>query len=234
MARRRVDPEVQARRGKTYAFTAHTRRSENVRAQRAVVIIALEDEKSSRDYFEALFRELLDAGKIARSSFILVPHEHTDPVGVFRDLKTFRHFGMTYKDYEYRWIVIDRDKERAPGEGHSLESFNEALRLAAADNCRINVAWANPCFEIWYLLHFHYHCTGIERGKPLEDKLSHCLGSNYNKSDKSMYERLKDLQPTAIRHALNLENESKDIPLADRNPGTTVHTLVQILNNLGQ
>lgn len=128
---------------------------------------------------------------------------------------------MRQDDYDQVWCVFDRDSFTA-------ERFNAALHLASQNGIR--VAYSNEAFELWYLLHFHYHnvATGRADYGPL---LSARLGRPYRKNSWDMYDLLRERQPEAIRNAQRLldfygpaHNPERD------NPCTTVHCLVQELN----
>ena len=128
---------------------------------------------------------------------------------------------MDEASYSQVWCVFDRDSFPA-------EQFNRALELARQRG--IEVAYSNEAFELWYLLHFHYHDVATSRsnyGRLLADR----LGDPYRKNSLDMYDRLLKHQPDAIRNAQRLldfygprHNPERD------NPSTTVHLLVQELN----
>jgi hypothetical protein len=99
------------------------------------------------------------------------------------------------------------------------------------------IAFSNPSFEMWFLLHFHDQTT------PLEDcdatiKLLKQKGrlEQYEKN-KDVYEQLKPLQSIAIERAKkrisSLEDEHQDVIARQSNPVTTVSTLVEYLNGFG-
>ena len=95
------------------------------------IIIACEDSVSSPIYFQMIIDKLIDSKKITPNSIIIVPHDgHTDPMGVLNNLKQYKKSGLTYKDFEHKWIVIDRDRHRTNGGGHTAENFNNAIRSA--------------------------------------------------------------------------------------------------------
>jgi hypothetical protein len=90
-------------------------------------------------------------------------------------------------------------------EGHCQKewhhyNYDRAFQLARSNG--IKVAWANEAFEIWYLLHFNYHDTGISRDD-YKAKLKPNL--DYDKADKTVYEKTKPFQGDAIRNARRLE-----------------------------
>ncbi|HJV16337.1 MAG TPA: RloB family protein [Bacillales bacterium] len=122
--------------------------------------------------------------------------------------------------YDQVWCVFDRDN-------FPEDRVREAFELAKKN--RIDIAYSNESFELWYLLHFHYYNTALSRSS-YEPILSNHLGYKYEKNNPQMYEILLDRQPTAIKLAEKLlSNYSYDDPIHN-NPQTTVHLLVKQLN----
>ncbi len=214
------------------------------------IIIACEDSVSSPTYFQMLVSSLIDKKIITQDSFVIAKHKHTNPMGVLSDLKEYKNEnGKTYKDFDHKWIVIDRDSQRVNGGGHAKEDFNNALQNAKSkkSNLNIEVAYANDSFELWYLLHFEYRNTAISRDdivkqviKKLKEKEAHKF-SKLNKDNikqenytKSIFETLKPLQDVAIRNAKKLlESYGKGHNPESDNPSTRVHLLVEVLNSIG-
>lgn len=128
-----------------------------------------------------------------------------------------------------RWIVIDRDVERTGGGGHSAEDYNSAIQQSIAKD--ISVAYSNPCFELWYLLHFNYHNTAIDRDTVRRKLKKYMFG--YSKSDKAHFEKLYDKMNSAIRNARKLDGEGAidEIKNAAKNPVTRVYKIVEMLRS---
>jgi hypothetical protein len=208
------------------------KRTENQLNQQLLVILACEGEKTERYYFESFFEILKKSRTLSKLSCVFAPHQHTNPTGVLDDLMRFQDTsGRTYKDYEHRWIVIDRDEERCGGGGHTPQDFNNAISKAKKNRPEVKVAWSNPSFEIWYLLHFHYHNTAIERDA-VNIKLSTALSVSYEKNDRAMFSRFnKKMVSDAVRNARRLHDEAKNAGTSPEatNPGTTVYELVELL-----
>lgn len=120
--------------------------------------------------------------------------------------------------YDQVWCVFDRD-EFPPAH------FNRALDLARQHG--LYVAYSNEAFELWFLLHYDFHTSGITRAVYV-DKLSKRLGQPYRKNDRELYALLEDRQPQAIQRAAALLLRGTGDPAND-NPSTTVHLLVQEL-----
>lgn len=209
------------------------KRRENFLPQRLLVILACEGKKTERLYFECFFKILKENLTLSPASCVIAPHQHTDPVGVLQDLANFKDFaGRTFKDYKHRWIIIDRDEERHKGGGHTAENFNEAIEKAGKSKPEIKVAWSNPCFELWYLLHFHFHNTAIDRSQIVQ-KLERAMKAKYDKSQPDMFGLLETHLPRAIKNARRLIDAAKatsgKLVPEKANPATTVHELAELL-----
>jgi len=122
-------------------------------------------------------------------------------------------------EYKQVWCVFDIDD-------FCVDQVNEAIRLAKAN--KIKPVYSNQSFELWFLLHFDFIHTAIDRKQYLV-KLSEKLGVEYKKSLPNMYLRLSTRQKDAITNAQKLMKKySSPDPCRD-NPSTTVYQLVEEL-----
>jgi len=157
------------------------------------VIIACEDSDSSPTYFDEIVNKLIKEKCITQNSLVVAKHRRTNPLGVLKDLIEHRcDNGKTYKDFEHKWIVIDRDIARVNGGGHSKEDFNRALQKAKKE--KVQVAYSNDSFELWYLLHFEYRDTAILRDKILDRVIKKIKSINphkFSSLDKKNYQTKK-------------------------------------------
>lgn len=196
--------------------------------KRKLLILACEGLKTERHYFESWFEKLRIERKISPRSCIIAPHDHTHPTGVLSDLLAYRECGISCDDFEHKWIVIDRDEERTNGGGHTAQDFNKALDQAKSKG--VHVAYTNPCFEFWYLLHYEFRDSSLHRDS-LASLLGQRMGIAYDKSDRSHFGRLLPKVSVAIRNAEKLcQHEQR--PPCDANPSTTVHQLVILLKKM--
>ena len=137
------------------------------------------------------------------------------PIQLVDEAQRLRH----KDDYDQVWCVFDRDD-------WPIDKFNGAISKARQKG--IKVAYTNEAFELWYLLHFNYHDTGIGR-EEYKSRLTSNLGKAYFKNDPTIYDELKSKINTAIRNAERLLTQCDlSKPGAD-NPSTTVHLLVKEL-----
>ena len=177
------------------------------------ILIVCEGEKTETNYFDAFPRtsfmlKIIGKGYNTKS---LVELTRREVLEAKRDKLQFFQV----------WCVFDRDSHKG--------DFNTAIKMADASGFR--VAYSNESFEVWFLLHFEYLHSGIDR-KTYNDKLSKYLGIEYKKNIIDMYDRLKSCQQEAIKRAKQLLNEYDSSNPAKNIPSTTVHLLVEELNNL--
>ncbi|MCI4407310.1 MAG: RloB domain-containing protein [Sulfuricurvum sp.] len=216
------------------------------------VIIACEDSVSSPAYFKMIIEQLIKAKKITQDSIVIVPHDGaTHPTGVLANLKNYKNqYGKTYKEFDHKWIVIDRDVAIVNAGGHTAQDFNNAINNAKnkRKDLNVDVAYANDAFELWYLLHFEYRTTPIIRDEIVQQvvkklkEIAPLKFASLNRDNikqakytKLIFETLQNSQSRAIDNATRLLNHyGENHNPENENPSTSVHKLVKILNSLGK
>lgn len=245
MARRGQDSSDKIFQRKKELEAQEFKREKDRKSKIPDIIIACEDSVSSPTYFGLIVEKLIKQKLITQDSFVIANHSHTNPIGVLEDLKKHTCDNRkTYKDFEHKWIAIDRDAKRVNGGGHDGEDFNKAL--LSAKKLKVKVAYSHDSFELWYLLHFAYIDTAILRDDTLNEVIKKLKAKNPHKFTKLnkdnikqknftklIFDELLELQETAIKNAKRLlasygvgHNPESD------NPSTTVHELVVVLNGL--
>lgn len=192
------------------------RKPRKVRKVRRILILC-EDTKSSRDYFN---RFPFDKDQVEIDC--IGTGMNTDSLMACA-IKRSQEARAAGEPYERVWVVFDKDD-------FPQQNFNRAFALASTYN-EITPCWSNECFELWYLLHFHYRDTAIGRSE-LWPVISTLFGQKYDKADETLHETMAGSLETALRNARKLafENESNGTPT--RNPSTHVHELVAALIKL--
>lgn len=131
------------------------------------------------------------------------------------------------KLYENIWIVFDMDDI-------PLNYFDNSIESAKAKG--YHVGWTNDSIELWYLLHMEFLQSAISR-EQYSEKLTSYLKreglDKYEKNDPRIFDILYPKTRTAIKNATKLEKLYTDkTPFSKRNPGTSIHHLVQEIVNL--
>lgn len=121
--------------------------------------------------------------------------------------------------YDQVWCVFDRD-QLPP------DIFSRMCKRATENGFR--VAYSNPCFELWYLLHFERWVQWIDCNMCI-DKLQYHLQQQYTKTSVRFLPALDPQQDQAIEYAATLLNRSSPPDPANDNPSTTVHLLINEL-----
>ena len=125
------------------------------------------------------------------------------------------------------WCVFDIDNYWKENQ----KDFSAAVNLAKKN--KINLAWSNQCFELWYLCHFDATLSTMPRTdyhKKLKDRFKNNDLGVYTKNMQGVFERLQPFQHTGIKNAKKLymkDNVAKD-------PSTAVFLLVEEINNLAK
>ena len=120
--------------------------------------------------------------------------------------------------YTQVWCVFDRD---------NLSSKVFTTMYQQATKYGFNVAYSNPCFEVWYLLHFE-RCFARQwlDCDTCMDKLQQYSGQPYSKTSSRFPSLLDPQRDQAITRATDLlDGYSTPDPFND-NPSTTVHFLI--------
>lgn len=110
-------------------------------ALRTIVAIVCEGEKTERNYF-AWFKPRLRG----RLKIELPDTNVTDPVKLALCAKSMvARYDLKFKDGDRLYVVFDADQNTQA----QLDRAGSIARTAQAV-----IGFSNPCFELWYLLHF--------------------------------------------------------------------------------
>ncbi|MCH7575266.1 MAG: RloB domain-containing protein [Candidatus Marinimicrobia bacterium] len=128
---------------------------------------------------------------------------------------------LNTREIDEAWVVFDKDD-------FPDSDFNNAINKSKSND--IKCAYSNEAFELWYILHFEYLNTGMNRSA-YSKKLSSHLPSPYKKNSENMFSLLDSKQEDAIRNAKKLAATYGRSPTpAKRNPNTLVYKLITKLN----
>lgn len=133
--------------------------------------------------------------------------------------------------YDQVWCVFDKDS-------FPNNDFNAAVQLA--HNKNLGIAYSNESFELWYVLHFQYLDSQINRKQYIkclneifQSKKLEGFPATYQKNDKEIYRLLKPYQNNALTNAKKLatqySSELHPSPVTQF-PMTYVYKLVEELN----
>lgn len=199
----------------------------NSKPKRQKILIVCEGERTEPYYFEAI------RAKISKHDvFIHGTGKNTLTLVEETNHIKEQHKRELQREYDQVWAVFDRDS-------FPSQNFDNAIYKCRSK--KIDAAWSNEAFELWYVFHFTVRITAMSRNeykKWLERKISELMGKTfiYEKNRPDMYDILQKYgdEAQAIIRAKNQENNFLDdgISPARQNPCTLVYKLVEALNIL--
>lgn len=195
---------------------SHKRNTKNL-LPKQVILIVCEGEKTEKNYFETLKKQL----NLTNANIIIDPDSNPSPSSVVKYAK--QKLEQNPNEYDEIYCVFDRDRHK---------DFNRALNIAK--NTMIQTIISDPCFEFWILLHFtktskifgrsgDSPCKEVQEEKAFKENVK-----NYAK-DYDFKEIITQHLETAINNAkeINSQNEAQR-----QTPYTQVVVLVERLQEL--
>ena len=145
-----------------------------------------------------------------RSSAVEVQHFPKDPLSQVSDAERFAKRQPT--KFARVYIVFDSDDFDLNPAFEKLKALNERSAHAAKKaGCVWTAIVSNPCFELWYLLHFHYTNAAFCGKTPCEDLQRHFANDfqNYKKVDQRAAKLLVEQKlNVACENAKKLDGDS--------------------------
>ena len=200
-------------------------RRQGTRAQKVSFLIVCEGEKTEPNYFRAFIERWSEVKEVN------VKGCGCSTCQLIIEAKKLREKLERERmvPFDRVWLVFDKDE---------FKDFNKAIADAKKEG--MNCAWSNQAFELWYVLHFQYLDTGVDRKQyieMIEDKVKKASKSKtfkYKKNDEDFYQILQAHgdEEQAIKRAQKLrENMGKKKNYATHNPRTEVDLLVDELRH---
>lgn len=213
------------------------KRKEEIMEQRATTwLIVCEGAVTEKEYFEKLAQYINENGEHPIEVNVIGTGKNT--ISLVRNVEDFfaevdKAVGKVYIPYEKVCVVFDKDS-------FEKQQFNTAIYMGEAKG--YIVAWSNECFELWYLLHFHYFCTDLTRDEYF-DKLGEFISAQsgkkqkYIKGDANNFDTMMQYGSleNAIKNAERLLRESSfETSYSNRKPATNVVEIVKMLLEEGK
>ncbi|MEQ4303740.1 RloB family protein [Plantactinospora sp. B6F1] len=191
------------------------RRKYGQREERQLFLIYCEGKRTEVDYFKGVRRDL----RASTVQLEIIPGGG-EPFGLVRmaiDRQAQKAHGQAA---DQTWCVFDAE---APQPHAKLE---DAITLAKKHG--IECAISNPCFELFLLWHFRDHTAYLSTEQACR-LLQECPCGYRQRAKRVDYGAVRPGQPDAMRRAAQRHRLLADTPLYHRNPGCTVHLLLEAL-----
>ncbi len=194
-------------------------RKGNYRKQKNLIVIVSQGLETEPNYFKHFHKE--------NSQFLLkIKAKGKDPISLMKYAKFLKEneFALSRNDKIYCIYDIDSTPEKL------LKNAQQLAEKYGLISCI-----SNPCFELWYLLHFAYSTSCLNSYSDVMSDLSKHM-QNYGKNV-DVHDQLLSMQPNAIRHAKMLDEHHKRVGICSIrgcNPSTEIYKLVEYLNKLNR
>jgi hypothetical protein len=180
------------------------------------ILIVCEGSVTEPGYFSGLARLKREVIKIE------IRHDHQDPKSIVElavRLKKEAHrksLRCREENFDAIWCVFDQDEHPMLAEA----------RQQARDNC-IDVAFSNPNFGLWLLLHFE-ECTQPILPRELQRKLEAYAAVSGSNRKRVEFDRLRSGVEMAIQRSERLCERQRDSGSGYANPWTNVGNLAKL------
>jgi hypothetical protein len=200
------------------------------RPVRQFFLIVCEGAKTEPNYFKSV-RATLPKGVM---EYIEIEGDGRNTLTLIEEINRIRTRAEREqgKKYDQVWAVFDKDS-------FPDDHFDNAIHKSESQKDKIQCAWSNEAFELWYLLHFEFRNTAMSRDEyrpRIEKHLSEKMGTSfeYKKNREDMYMLLQKFgnEEAAIKHAIELEKLSVGGRYSSHNPCTKVYLLILELNKM--
>jgi hypothetical protein len=192
-------------------------RKGNYRKQKNLIVIVSQGLETEPNYFKHF-------NKCGCSFLLKIKAKGKDPISLIKYAKFLKEneFALSRKDKIYCIYDVNSTSEKSLKDAQELAEKNGLISCIS-----------NPCFELWFLLHFAYSTSGFSSYSDVKrDLIKHI--SRYDKN-MDVHDQLLSKQPSAIRHAKELDDHHKRVGICSIrgcNPSTDIYKLVEYLNKL--
>lgn len=198
------------------------KRNSAAKKPRPVVVIVAEGKNVTESQYFRSFQQQFGACtiKIAKLGNI------TDPEGMHKKaVGLWGKYELRYEQGDRIFIVLDLDCD---------DKKAQIIRRLAKDSKQIEFIVSNPCFEVWFLLHFRYSTKPYQNSMEVVCELQSLFPEYEKNYDMScaLAEKLDVAMKNAKKLKENFEQLQCNWPSNECNPRTDVPQIIKIINNV--
>ena len=201
--------------------SAQKQRGRNERSTKRFILIGTEGKNKTEIGYFNQFNRIQKNFRVRFSS-----GNSTDSMGIVEDIKRSKD-DLEFRADDLAFAVFDADLWGTRG-----KQIQQAINYA--EKQEIKVILSNPCFEVWFVLHFEDGRAPYDSSDKVIDKLKQYV-PDYEKS-RDMFELLQGNMEKAISRAEQLRRYHEDnstLKLYEQNRMTDVDRLVKLLCGSG-
>lgn len=200
--------------------SAQRQRGKRTRPVKRMVLIGTEGRNKTEESYFKNFNQIQNRFIVKFSS-----GNSTDAMGIVEDIRKSRDNEKNFRHDDLAFAVFDADLWRTQG-----SQIQQALHCAKRQN--IEVILSNPCFEVWFVLHFEDGKSPYNSSNGVIDRLKQHV-PDYQKN-KDIFGLLRERMNEAIYHAEQLREYHEGKKTSEQNPMTDVDRVVKLLCGTGR
>lgn len=216
-----------------------------------VIVIICEGKDTETTYFDNFNSKYtkVDVRIVDKNSKGKNKGKATDPENLIKKAVIIKNndYDIEEKDGDRVFCVFDVDINYNNNNAlqSKIDEINKAKVLSNKNHIRLAIS--NPCFEIWYLLHFEYTTANLKDYDSVKQRLDKYI-EKYDKN-KNVYDELKNYLKDAIERCKKLkkhhESLDKNLPnsesdylkftaenIVKSNPYTNIGDLIEYMESL--
>ncbi len=232
---------------------AESSRKRGIRKVNPTIVIVCEGKETEVDYFNGFNSRYTRVDVIVpdKNSRGKNKSKSTDPESLVEKAIYYKEnkYDIDEKDGDRVWCVFDVDINYNNNNAvkSKIDEIEKAKKIS--DKKKIKLGISNPCFELWYLLHYEYTTATLRNYDAVKQKLDKYI-DNYEKNE-SIYDELKEQVYDAIERGKRLKKYHEDLgkklpnvekdnykatakDLAESNPYSNVGELVEYMEELNE
>jgi hypothetical protein len=234
-----------------------SREKRRKRKVKPLILIVSEGKDTEINYFKQFNQKYVnvDVKPVDKNSAGKNKSRKTDPSNLVDKAIEYidNKYDINEEDGDRVWCLMDVDLNY--NNPNPIESRTEEIQKAYTkvenykkkSKVKINLGLSNPCFEIWYLLHYKYTTANLKDYDAVKERIEKDTPLKEYEKNKSIYSIVHGQTLTALRHCEKLKknyeelgNDISDINLNNikdiikSNPYTNVDILVGYIEKLNE
>ncbi|OAA91758.1 RloB family protein [Clostridium ljungdahlii] len=228
---------------------------------RPTILIICEGKDTEVNYFKEFNLKYVNVDvKVADSKSVgKNKSRKTDPSHLVDKAIEFieNKYDISEDDGDRVWCLIDVDIDYNTADPTSKraeeleKAYIKVKRYAKGKKVFIHLGLSNPCFELWYLLHYTYTIANLKSYDALKIKLEKETPLKDYEKNKSVYNIIVDHTNQAIENSFRLNKHHKDLGktlidyskappelniknIVESNPNTRIGELVKYIEDINK
>lgn len=234
-----------------------SREKRRKRKVKPLVLIVSEGKDTEINYFKQFNHKYVnvDVKPIDKNSAGKNKSRKTDPSNLVDKAIEYidNKYDINEEDGDRVWCLMDVDlnyNNPNPVESRTQEiqkAYKKVEDYKKKSKVKINLGLSNPCFEIWYLLHYKYTTANLKNYDAIKERIEKDTPLKEYEKNKSVYLTIHDQTASAIMNCEKLRKYHEDLGknildinvnniknIIKSNPYTNVDLLVGYIEKLNE